>query len=104
VDIGKLNCLVEVQARAIGQDATGRPNGSWVPHASLWANIRQETGAEFIRADRDASKVKASIRIRRRLDITAAMRVVYGGTVYRILAVLQDPTGKQHTDLVCETP
>jgi len=102
VDIGKLNCRVTIQQRAAGQDATGKPNGAWGTLDTVWASIRHETGAEFIRADHDTSVVKASIRIRRRLDVTNAMRVVYEGTVYQVRAVLQDHARKQHTDLVCE--
>jgi SPP1 family predicted phage head-tail adaptor len=45
--------------------------------------------------------VRASIRIRYRTDITAAMRVTDGSTVYQVKAVLPD-SGRQYLDLVCE--
>lgn len=102
MEIGKLNCRVAIEHRAAGQDATGKPNGAWSVLDNVWASIRHETGAEFVRADHETSIVKASIRIRRRADVTAAMRVVYAGTVYRIVAVLPDYAHREHTDLVCE--
>ena len=46
--------------------------------------------------------MRASIRIRRRDDITAAMRVVHGAKVYDIKAVLPDEHGRGFLDLVCE--
>lgn len=42
------------------------------------------------------------MRIRRRTDITPAMRVSHGGVIYQIKAVLPDTQRLEFTDLVCE--
>lgn len=42
--------------------------------ATVWADIRFQTGSEAVRADEPVSVAKASIRIRRRSDVAADMR------------------------------
>lgn len=102
MNIGKLNREVTIKSLAVGQDAIGQPTQTWATLATVWANIRFGTGAEAIKADVGASIAKASIRIRNRADVTAAMRVYEGATVYEIKAVLLDPQDRDRLDLVCE--
>lgn len=97
-----LNRKVSIRQRGTAQDAAGQPVETWTEIAAPWANIRQRSGAEALRGDRDVSIVQTSIRIRRRTDVTAAMRVYHGTTVYEIKAVLDDAANRETTDLVCE--
>lgn len=99
---GQLNSRVTIQQLTAGQDAIGQPVQTWSTLATVWANIKQPSGMESIRADRETSVLRASIRIRRRTDVTAAMRVVLGATVYQIQAVLSDEQHKEYLDLSCE--
>ena len=57
---------------------------------------------ETVKSGVEVSVVKASIRIRRRTDVTAGMRVLCDGKVYDIRAVLDDVSGRVFTDLVVE--
>lgn len=100
--IGKLNRRVTIQQPATVQDEIGQPIPGWSTLAEVWANVRTLNGVETIKAGAEMSAVKASIRIRRRTDVTSAMRVVLGSTVYQVKAVLQDEGKRQWTDLVCE--
>lgn len=102
MDGGTLKCLVSIRQRGTTQDAAGQPVESWTEVLATKANIRQRTGAEAIRADKDTSIVQTSIRIRRRPAVTAAMRVYHGTTVYEIKAVLDDVQHRERMDLVCE--
>lgn len=99
---GTLNSRVKLQSLTEGQDEIGQPVSVWTDFATVWADIRHQSGREAIKADKDVSIVEASIRIRRRTDVTAAMRVVHGATVYEIKAVLPDEQHKDRVDLVCE--
>jgi SPP1 family predicted phage head-tail adaptor len=102
MDARALNRMVTLQAPPTGQDAIGQPTGDWTELVSVWANVRYLSGTEMLKADSPSSVAKASIRIRRRADVTAAMRVVLGATVFQILAVLPDERDKQFCDLACE--
>lgn len=99
---GRLNRLVTIQAPAAGQDAIGQPLPTWAEHVKVWADIRHPAGLETIKAGAVVSVVQASIRIRYRTDITAAMRVLDGSTVYQITAVLPDSAGRRRVDLACQ--
>lgn len=99
---GQLNSRATIQRLTSGQDSIGQPATTWTDVATVWANIRHKSGSEAIKADKDVSIVQASIRIRRRTDVTAAMRVLYGSTVYEIKVVLPDERHKDRLDLVCE--
>ena len=99
---GLLNTRVVVQQQSATQDALGQPVQSWATFATLWADVRHTSGVEAIKTDAIASVVRASIRVRYRGDLTAAMRVIHGSTTYHIVAVLPDIGGKEYVDLACE--
>jgi SPP1 family predicted phage head-tail adaptor len=99
---GPLNCRVTIQQKSSTQDAAGQPVLSWTTLATVWANIAHQSGLESIRANKETSLVRTSIRIRKRADVTAAMRVVYGSTTYEIKAVLPDLEYRDKLDLSCE--
>lgn len=102
MEVGELNKLVRILVQEQGTDAAGQPSGGWVQHAQPWASIRHPSGSAEIRAGAESAVVKASIRVRYRLDITNAMRVQHRAAVYEIKAVLPDEKRQQFTDLVCE--
>jgi SPP1 family predicted phage head-tail adaptor len=102
MDAGKLNSRIKLQSLSSGQDSIGQPVQTWTDVATVWGNIKHLSGNSAIKSDADTSLVKASIRIRRRTDINAGMRVLFGSISYDIKAVLPDEQAKQHLDLVCE--
>lgn len=102
VKAGALSSRVTIQSPSSTQDTAGQPIPTWATLATVWANIRHLSGVESIKADAESSTVKASIRIRKRPDIDASMRVVLGTTNYQIRAVLPDELDRDKIDLVCE--
>lgn len=65
--------------------------GAWVDVVTLYAAIEPLSARDFIAAQAVQSEVVGRIVIRRRTDITAAMRGVYRGRIYNIHGVLPDP-------------
>lgn len=107
MDSRRLNRLVLIQKPGTTQDEAGQPIPGWVAliatgDGKIRANLRHLSGVETIKADAQTSAVKASIRIRYRTDVTAAMRVVHGSTTYEIKAVMPDEAGREFVDLACE--
>lgn len=100
--IGDLNSRVTIKQHVTGQDEIGQPVDVWEDVATVWANIKNRSGSEAIRADKEVSTVQASIRVRKRSDITAAMRAYHGAVIYEIKAVLPDEVSRDKMDLVCE--
>lgn len=99
---GKFNRRITLQQPATGQDEAGQPVAGYADVCTVWAHIRHPSGSESLKADAQASTTKASIRIRYRADITSAMRVLHGTTVYSIQSVQPDEVRREHVDLVCE--
>lgn len=98
---GQLKNKVTLQALTNTVDTIGQPINTWVDVATVWADIRYLSGLESIKSDAPNSIVKVSIRVRYRADITPAMRVVSGSTIYKITAVLPDKKNRS-VDLACE--
>ena len=99
---GKLRHKVQLQDEQIAQDPdTGEMVKTWATIATLWAEIVPLSGREFLAASAEQSEVRSRITIRYREDVTAAMRVVYRGKYFNILAVLPDAeSGKEHLTLM----
>lgn len=91
---GRLRTRIVITQRGTAQDALGQPVVTWNTVAVVWADIRHPSGVQAVKSDADLSIVKASIRIRRRSDVDAGMRVTAGADVYDIKAVLPDADRK----------
>nr|MBO1996862.1 phage head closure protein [Staphylococcus epidermidis] len=48
------------------------------------ANVQHRSGLSAIKGDAEVSIVRASIRIRRRADVNAGMRVLFDGATYDV--------------------
>lgn len=107
MDSRRLNRKVLIQRPVDGQDDIGQPLTDWenlitAGDGKVWANVRHLSGLEAIKAGAETAVVNASIRIRYRTDVTSAMRVVHGSTVYQIKAVLPAEDVRDRVDLQCE--
>lgn len=100
----QLNTRITLQRRTPGAaDALGQPlPDAWEPVAQIWANVRNLSGTEAIKAGAVTSAVTASIRIRYRTDLDAGMRVLVGAAMYEIKALMADLQRREFVDLVCE--
>lgn len=97
---GMLRTSVDIRARTATVDAIGQPLETWTSIAVVHADVRMQSGMEAIKAGAETSMAKANIRIRRRTDVDAGMRVYVGAEVYEVVAVLGDR--RTFTDLSCE--
>jgi SPP1 family predicted phage head-tail adaptor len=85
---GKLNRRVTIEQQSTTQDEYGQPVETWTEVATVWADIRDITGKEFVSAQATQNPVQTKITIRYRAGILPAMRVVHGSDTYNIEAVL----------------
>lgn len=97
-------CTIKLLRCRPGSDIVGQPVDIWdvVVAERVFADIRHPSGMETIRAGASVSTVRTSIRINRRRDVDASMRVQHGADVYEIRAVLPDEVEGQFMVLVCE--
>ena len=101
---GTLRDRIHIQRKTGGEDEWGTPQpAGWenITVQRLAADVQHRSGLSTIKADADVSIVRASIRIRRRADVDAGMRVLVGPAIYEIEAVQPGAT-REFVDLVCK--
>lgn len=96
-----LDQRVTIRTLGAAVDGLGQPVQAWTDVCTSWADVRYASGVESTKASADTSVVRASIRIRYRAGLTAAMRVEHDGVTLEIKAVLPSKH-KGYLDLVCE--
>ncbi|MDR2297849.1 MAG: phage head closure protein [Comamonas sp.] len=101
---GTLRDRIHILRRTGIKDEWGLPlPQAWenLTSRAIAADVRHNSGLNAINADADVSVVRASIRIRRRTDVDAGMRVLFGGPLYEIEAIYPGRNG-ECIDLVCK--
>ena len=84
-----LNQRVTIQQQSTAVDEIGQPVVSWADVATVWAEVKDVSGREYIAAGAEQSAVLTKITIRKRSGIVSAMRVLHGSDTYGIDAVLE---------------
>lgn len=99
-----MNDRVTLQKRVTAEDAIGRPVDDWSDVATVWSNVRFQSGAEVIRTNAELGVTKASIRIRKRTDVDVGMRVVFKTWTFELKGPpLPDASDNRFAFLVCES-
>lgn len=93
VAAGKRKHRIRIQSPASGQDSSGQPNTGWTDVATVWAQVRDISGREFVAGGGLQNSVRTGINIRYRADVAAEMRVLHGAVSYNIEAVLKQDDG-----------
>jgi SPP1 family predicted phage head-tail adaptor len=99
--IGALRELLTLESQARVADGGGGASVTWETVAELWAAVRPITGDERLRADQVAGRVTHEVWIRRRSNVTPAMRFRIDTRILDIVAVLAGPR-RSHLKCLCE--
>lgn len=89
IDAGTLDRRITFEARAVSQGGVyNRKTVEWVPHATVWAQVRDVLPSRAESVDQGLSMARrpCRIRLRWRDDITGDMRIDYEGRKLRIIA------------------
>lgn len=98
---GKLNHRITLSGLSTGTDDLGQPLQAWVDFATVWADVRFVSGIETIKAGRETSTSRASVRIRRRANVSRQMRARIDGVEYDILDIIPS-ADRAWLTLICE--
>lgn len=100
---GDLNRRITIQEHVQGQHGDGQPFDEWQDVATVWANVKGQSGLGTIKASGDVplSVTRYSFRIRYRTGLDSEMRVLLGSDAYDITSVQMDEDSREWTDLVC---
>ena len=100
--LSQLNQRAVIEAQTLVPDGAGGYSASWTSIATVWAAIEPVSGGDVFGPDANESRVRTSIVIRRRTDITAGMRVRIGSRAFLIHAILDDGPRAQFITLLTE--
>lgn len=96
LNAGPLDQRITFQQRVPTQTPAGEQTYTWANLASapeVWAEANPVRGREFVAAAQMQADAPMSFRIRWRADITTAMRVLWRGLPYDIVAEPMDTRG-----------
>lgn len=81
---GDLDRRITLQKRTEQQDTYGQPIITWVPIATVWAQMQQQSGREFMAGAIPVSERRVVFRMRHRSDITVLDRVTHDGDEFDV--------------------
>ena len=98
---GQLRQRVTLQTRDTTADAYGQQVTTWTDFAaSVPAEVAPLSGREFLTAGATQGEVMAKVLIRYLAGVVPAMRLLFDGDTYNIVAVLPDSTARKHLTLM----
>jgi len=87
-EIGALRRRVTLQTPTTVADGGGGFAITWTAVAQMWAQMRTLGGTEVVVADGLQGRVSHEFTIRKRMDVSPSMRIIYGTRLFVIWAVL----------------
>lgn len=91
---GALRHRITIEELTNAQDTLGGEAGTWSDFAAnIPASYEPLTGKEFVAAEQENAQAQARFRIRYLAGVSPAMRINFGGRLFKITAPPIDPRG-----------
>lgn len=103
VRAGTLKNWITIQQRTDVQNEIGEMVPGWMDAWTVKADVRYLSGMESIKSSAPVSVIKASVRVRRGIEVAANMRILDGARILDIKAVLPGGQQSEYLDLTCES-
>ncbi len=84
---GDMDRRITIEKRTVTTGPFNEPIESFQPLAEVWAEVRQQGGAEFLRAESVTAERRVLFRLRWLPGVTVLDRVKYDGRAHNILEV-----------------
>lgn len=100
--LGKFRERITIE-RATVEESTGQPIRTWAEHlTSVPASFEPATGGETVRGRQVEANVKAVFEVHYNGNVTPEDRIVYGGWIWGIVAILPHEGGKRYMSIHCQ--
>ena len=99
--IGAARCRVIIERASRVPDDAGGHTLSWEPVAAVWATMETVSGSEGLNGERIEAARTRRVRIRRRSDVDASMRLSCGNVIMNIRSVLDVDGNPGFLMLIC---
>lgn len=98
---GRLRHLVTLEEPATGRATDGGMVAGWSVVDTVWAEVSDLSGREFLTAQEHHAEVSTRVVLRYRDDVRPSWRVVSGTRTLQVVAVV-DPDGRStRLELMC---
>lgn len=101
-DPGDLSERITIEQEVRVADAYGGADSSWSTLATVWALVQAERGGERSQVAEIEAPAMFRFTIRRRTDVTEAMRINWGGALYNIRTVQSVPARELYMQILAE--
>ena len=98
---GRLNKKIIIESKTEVIDSVGDVAETWSTFATVWAEVRTQSGREFIQAKETHSELTHVVTMRYLSGVTPKMRINNGGEYLNILSVFDPTTRKKELRLFC---
>lgn len=99
----RLSQRITLQSQVNEKDSDGNDSTVWSDFlADEPAEVLFSSGREYIAAQSAQSQITGRATVRWRPGITAAMRFLFDGSIFNIVAVLPDPSSRRWLTLMFE--
>lgn len=99
---GPLRSRITIEGAVEVSDNMGGTTSTWGAIVQVWAQRLFVSGGERNEAEQVVPREVPAFRVRRRTDITAAMRVRDGSELFAITNVVKDDLDRSMMVLACE--
>ena len=98
---GRLNSKISIETKTENIDSVGSVVETWEPFAEVWAEVKTESGREFLSNSQQHSELSHTLTLRYLPGISNKMRVNDNGRYYNILSVFDLGGRRKELTLYC---
>jgi|FLOH01.1.fsa_nt_gi SPP1 family predicted phage head-tail adaptor len=98
---GRLNSAIIIESKTEVINTVGEPIETWSTFTSIRAEVRTQSGKEFISAKAQHSELSHVITCRYISGVNSKMRINNGGEYYNILSVFDPSSRKREMRIYC---
>lgn len=99
---GQLRHRISIQTPVTAKNTRGGEVTTWSTVATVWADVRTQTGRETVANDQTQPTASHVVTMRHRANVTAQQRIVWGDRVFSINAVLEPDNRMRQLQLLCQ--
>lgn len=101
---GLLREEVVVQRVTRARNAVGESIPTWSDAETVWAEVRNDAGAELSRIRQVYGETSVEVRVRLPLTVTIKDRLRHGARILEVQAILDPDNRRREARLVCREP
>jgi len=101
MEAGRLRHRITIQQKSVARGAQGGEIVTWPLFATVWADAKPMRGREYVTLRAAQSDISIKFSMRYLAGVNPAMRVIWSGSPYEILDVINVDGRGRELELMC---